>query len=81
MSLINLKNPKGIAVGVIMLVVAITILTQVLPELIGAIVNLSGISNLAFASFFGAGGVVLLLLSISILIAIFNMLGMGGGKK
>lgn len=74
----KLKSPDGMAVGVIMLVVAIQILVQVLPELINSFINLSNVSNLSFASFFGANGVVLLLMSVAILIAIFGFLGVRG---
>jgi cell division protein FtsX len=80
MGLINLKSPSGIAVGVIMLVVAIQIMVAVLPDLITAFGNISTISGLSFASFFASGGVVLLLLSVAILIGVFSMRGFGGNK-
>lgn len=80
MGLLNFKNPGAVAVGIILLVVAIQVMVEVLPDLITAIINISEISNLSFSSFFSAGGVVLLLLSVGILLAIFKILGFGMGK-
>ena len=81
MGLIKFNNPSAIAIGIIMLVVGVQILVQVLPTLITAFTNLSGVANLSFASFFGTGGVVLILLSVAVLVGVFKMLGFGGGKK
>ena len=80
MGLLNFKSPGAIATGIILLVVAITVMVEVLPSLITAMINISQIDNLAFASFFSAGGVVLLLLSVGVLLAIFKILGFGSGK-
>ena len=80
MGLLNFKSPGAVATGIIMLVVAILVMVTVLPQLITALINISTIENLAFANFFASGGVVLLLLSVGILIAIFKILGFGSGK-
>ena len=77
----KMAKPEQMAIRVIMLVVAIQILVQVLPELITSFINLSTVSNLSFASFFAANGVVLLLVSVAILVAVFGFLGIRGGKR
>ena len=73
----NLKDPKKLIVGVILLVVAIQVLVALLPTLITSIINISGISNLSFGSFFAANGIVLLMLSVAILLGILAILGLG----
>ena len=80
MGLIKFSSPTGIAIGVIMLVVAIQVMVSVLPTLIVAFGNISTVANLPFASFFATGGVVLLLLGLAVLIAVFKMIGFGGKK-
>ena len=77
----NITNPRAMIVGIILLVVGIQVAVQLLPTLIVAIVNLSTISNLGFASFFSAGGIVLLMLGVAVLLAVLGILGLGGSKR
>ena len=77
----NITNPRAMIVGIILLVVGIQVAVQLLPTLITAIVNLSTISNLGFASFFSAGGIVLLMLGVAVLLAVLGILGLGGSKR
>lgn len=77
----KITNPKAMIVGLIMLVVGIQVAAQLLPTLITAIINISGISNLGFASFFAANGIVLLMLGVAVLLAILGILGLGESKR
>jgi hypothetical protein len=81
MALIDLKNPKTMITGLLLIVVAMQILVSQLPSVITSIINLSQISNLGFSSFFASGGVVLLMLGVAVALAIFGMLGFGGKGK
>ena len=80
MSLINFSNPKAMVGGFIALIIGVELLVQFLPDVIGGIINLSGISNLAFSNFFAGGGIVLILVSVGILYGFLKMTGTGGKR-
>lgn len=82
MGIINIKNPKQMITGILLVVIAVSILPVLLPTLITNIINLSTISNLSFASFFASGGVVLLMVSVAVVLAILGVFlgGKGAGR-
>lgn len=77
----NLSNPSNLIQNIVMIVLAVGILTVGLPILITNIVNLSTIANLGFATFFSAGGVVLLALGAAIVLAILALLGLNRSRR
>ena len=80
MSLVNFKNPDAIVNTAVMVVVAILVLVAVLPTLIEGIGNLSTVSGLQFTSFYGTGGIVLLVLSAVVLMAVLKAIK-GNSKR
>ena len=77
----NFNDPGKLITTIILLVIAVQILVSTLPTIIASIVNLSTISNLSFASFFAANGVVLLGLSAALVLGILAVFGLVKGKR
>ncbi len=75
----DLKNPQGILVGIVVAVVAVSMLAAVLPTLIGFTINLSLIADMPLASLFAAGGAVLFLIGAAVVFAYIKLFG--AGKK
>jgi len=77
----NLKNPSTLITSIVMLVIAVSILAQALPTVITAVINISQVSNLGFASFFEANGIILLALGAAVLLGVLGVLGIGKSKR
>ncbi len=79
----TLSNPMaliGILIGVSIL---ISVAVAVFPTIIQSMIDLSTLGNFSFGSFFETGGVMILILSAIILLAIlaiFGVKGMGGKR-
>jgi len=77
----NFSDPGKMITTIILLVIALQVIVQTVPTVIAAIINMSTISNLSFASFFAANGVVLLGLSAAIVLGILAVFGLAKGKR
>ena len=77
----QLKNPSGLIKTILLIVLASNVLVVALPLLLTAMINISNISNLSFASFFAAGGIVFLAISMAIVIGLLGWFGLSGGSK
>lgn len=76
MGLMNIKSGEDVIRSGILLLVGLSVLVQILPDVIAAIINFSTIANMPFSSFFAANGAALLMLGAGVLFAIFGAIGM-----
>lgn len=73
-------SAAGIIGGLILLIIAFTAAAEVLPDVAtaSAAINATG---LPLASFFAAGGIVLLALMAGLLMAVLKIFGIGKGSR
>lgn len=76
MSLVQLKNPGGMAVVIIEFVVAILLFVALAPTLFSGFTNLSAVNGFYFSSMFQAGGVAFIAVSAAILLAVLGVIGL-----
>jgi len=74
MAMFDVKNPGQMIESVIMLSVAVLVLAAVVPTVLTAFTNLSGVANLPFASFYATGGAAITLLGAAVLLGIFAVI-------
>jgi len=71
----------GIIGGVILLVIAFSALTAVMPTLNNALGNLSAVSGLPFASIFSSNGIIVLALLGAVILGVVSYFGLTGSKR
>lgn len=81
----KMKNTMiGITLAILTVVVIIQLLANLIPTVLMAFGNLSVVSGLSFASFYGSSGVVNIIFGVTVLILvivlIFNLLGTKSSK-
>jgi len=81
LKIFDFSSGEGMIKSFILVYVAFNILLTLLPQFITYLINISTIENMAFASFFEAGGVVMILLSAGLLYAIMGIFGLGKSKR
>jgi len=75
----NVSNPSGMMDKVISWLIFAAIAVVALPLLFTSFTNISNISGLPFASFWAAGGVIVLLVGVALLR--MGIKGFSGGKR
>lgn len=83
MGLKVLANPIALVGILITLSILISVATNLFPTIITQFVSLSTLANFSFSDFFGAGGVMIIIVSAIILLSvlgIFGIKGLAGGR-
>ena len=68
MSGVNTGLINSWIVGIILVIVLFIVLAELIPEFITAVTSIGDITDLPFASFFGAGGIIVILLVVAIVL-------------
>ena len=77
----KVSNPQVLITSIIGFVVVAILLANLLPEIQGAMNNISAVPGLSFASFFSSGGIVGIILGASVVLLFIGFFGFGGGKR
>jgi len=74
-------NVQTLITGMILFVVFAQVAVSVVPEILTALDNLSGISGLQFASLLASSSIGGILVSAALLLIVLGALGIGKGKR
>ena len=74
-----LNNPKAIVTGVVVAIVAVSLISATIGTLINATIAIGDTANMPLSGLFAAGGAVVLILGAAVVFAFVKMFL--GGKK